>query len=298
MIRPWYISFFLLFIHCLEAKPFIEASSRGQLGNQMFIVASIYAFAWDNNVDVYVPELTYKYDSTDPSMIQKNLEHIFSRCNISKPPSSAKFVWNQPNFAYHKIPFHPDMRIEGYFQSETYFAHQRNRVLELFAPLDEDWNYIKTKYKWLLDHPSTVSVHLRKYWDEPNGNIHIQYGKDYLRKAMQKFPKNARFIIFSNDHVFAKENIPEEVLDRVVHIENEHHYIELFLQSACKDNIITNSSFGWWGAWLNRNPKKIVVAPSQWTNSKAGIDTSDLIPKDWIQIEAKWGPLKVPSSYQ
>jgi hypothetical protein len=284
-------------IHASEEKPFVEAEMIGQLGNNMFIVATTYALAWDNNAEAYFPELKTKYQYNWQN-IPLNLSHIFFRCNLSSPPRKIAHDWHQPDFRHHPIPFHADMKIHGYVQSEKYFVHHRKRILELFAPHPDDLAYIQKKYQWLLDHPYTVGIQVRENYEEPRGELFIQYGKDYLRNAMRYFPKEALFVMFSNGWDFARENTPEEFADRVVCIENEPHYIDLFLLSFCKHNILTNSTFGWWGAWLNQNPEKIVVVPAEWMNPASGLPTEDVIPKDWVRIAGRYGPLNNPSTFK
>lgn len=301
MISKWRLQAILLlslfFTTGVTAKPFIEAEIRGQLGNNLFIVATAYALAWDNNCEAYFPELQVNCAGGVKNLVS-NLNHIFYRCNFSQPPSSIKTHWSEPSFTYHKIPFQDGMKIHGYFQSEKYFAHYRDKILELFAPHPDDLKYIKTKFKWILDHPNTVSIQVRKYFEDPQGNKHIQYGKDYLRKAMNIFPKDALFILFSNDMEFAKKNIPDEMLSRVKCIENEPHYIDLHLASLCKHNIVSNSSFGWWGAWLNKNPNKKVISPGLFCHPQSNVPSYDYYPKRWITITAKWGPCTQPTTYQ
>ncbi|MBI2742466.1 MAG: alpha-1,2-fucosyltransferase [Chlamydiales bacterium] len=297
MFGRLFVLFLAGYLASAEAKPFVEAELRGQLGNNMFIVATACAVAWDNGADAYFPELKLKY-AYQWENLPLNLAHIFFRCNLNPPPRRATASWHQRTFGYEPILFQPNMKIHGYFQTEKYFAHQRARLLDLFAPHPDDLNYIEAKYKWLLEHPHTVGVQLRVYYEDRHGGMFIQYGKDYLTKAMSLFPEEALFIIFSNNKEFAKENTPEELKARVVYIENEPHYIDLFLLSLCKHNIITNSTFGWWGAWLNQNPDKIVIAPAQWLRPGSHLSTKDLIPDSWIKVDAKWGPLQDPTSYQ
>lgn len=293
------VNLLFLFTGCnfLFAKASVEAHMLGQLGNNLFIVATAQALAWDHDAEAYFPELQFNCAGGTKNLIL-NLTHIFHRCNLSESPTGMKKYWHEPSLTYHKIPFQDGIKLLGYFQSEKYFAHHREKILELFAPLPEDLKYIETKYKWLLDHPNTVSIQLRKYHEDPEGKAFLQYGKDYLRKAMKTFPKGALFIVFSNDMDFARNNIPEEFKSQVQFIENEEHHIDLYLASRCKHNIISNSSFGWWGAWLNQNPNKIVTVPKQYYNPLANRPTQDYYPETWIQIDAKGGALSDPSTYQ
>ena len=289
LIAILFVSFLPLVSH---ARPFVEADLLGQLGNQMFEIATACAVAWDNDADPCFPDL-----GKGNLDIPVNRAHVFFRCNPSSP-RWVSYVWKEPSHAYHPIPFVPDMRLFGYYQTEKYFVHHRERILDLFAPHPDDWNYIQNKFDWLLQHPYTVAVHIRVVWEDPVGKLYIQYGKDFLRKAMAMFPEEALFVIISNNHQFARENIPEEFLDRVVHIEGEPHYIDFYLLTVCKHNIFTPSTFGWWGAWMNRNPDKIVITGSEWFTPGYPLNTSDIVPKSWKRIDAKYGPLNNPASYQ
>ena len=296
-MRKYLAIFVLCWVNYVAAQPFVEAEMRGQLGNNLFIIATAYALARDHGADLYFPDLgtRYRFNSYDA---QVNVSHLLYRCNLSKPPRPAAFSWSEPTFAYHPIPYRADMKIRGYFQSEKYFGHYREEILKLFAPLPEDLDYIRAKYGKLLEHPLLVGVQLRQNWEEPNGRMYNQYGKDYLRKAMTLFPAEALFVLSCNNLKFAKENVPEEMAARVVFLENELHTIDFVLLTLCKHIIITNSTFGWWAAWLNQHPDKIVVAPKQWMNPLCNIDTRDVVPESWRRVEAKWGPLNDPKSYQ
>lgn len=285
------------FLFAGESKPFVQAEIRGQLGNNLFIVATTCALAWDNNAVAYFPHLRYYY-TLNPQNVPSNISHIFYRCNVSQPSRPIAFSWSEPSFAYHEIPFHSDMSLHGYFQSEKYFVRHREKLLQLFAPHPDDLKYVQTKYQWLLEHPCTVGIHLRHQWEDPSGDLYIQYGKDYLQKAMKSFPENSLFILFSDNMEFAIKNIPEEMQNRVKYVKGEAYFIDFLLMTLCKHNLITNSSFGWWVAWLNQNPNKIITAPHQWYNPKSPLDTRDVLPESWIKIDAKWGPMKNPTTYQ
>ncbi len=174
------------------------------------------------------------------------------------------------------------MKISGYFQNEKYFAHHRDRLLNLFAPHPDDLKYIQNKYGWIINHPNAVSVHLRYYYSEkPGEDSFIQYEREYFEKAMALFPESSLFIVTSDNLNFARQNIPTEGKN-VVFIEGEPYYIDFFLQSLCKHNIICNSTFSWWSAWLNRNPNKIVVRPKVWMGGYPDIGG----PEEWIKIDA------------
>lgn len=260
----------------LQQQPYIIGSILGQLGNQMFEVATTCAVAWDNGAEPYFPDF-------GPVRAYPNgyYRHVFFRCKIFPPSEEVSCKFGVPPYGYTPISYQPKMQLSGYFQNEKYFAHHRDRLLELFAPHPKDLKYIQKKYHWILEHPKTVSVHLRYYHREKPGEF-LQYDWKYYEKAMALFPEDSVFVVTSDDINFARQNIPTEGR-KVLFIEGEPFYVDFYLQSMCKNNIICNSTFSWWSAWLNQNPDKIVVRPKVWMNGYPDIGG----PDEWIKVEAE-----------
>ena len=270
-----------------EQKPYIIGDLLGQSGNMFFEIAAASALAWDNGAEAYFPKLSHS-----PALFH----HFFSRCKVY-PPSNEVSVergGGPPLAAYAPISFQPKMKVVGYLQTEKYFAHHRDRIVKLFAPCKRDMHYIQKKYGKILQRGDTVGVQIRYYFEDQNGEIFPQYGKDYLEKAMSLFPKTSLFIVSSNNISFAKKNMPAWATD-VLFLEGEPNYIDFYVLSMCKDNIITNSTFGWWSAWLNQNPNKIVVRPSVIFNGLG--HQGSVCPETWIAVEAKRGRVNDPNSY-
>jgi hypothetical protein len=95
---------------------------------------------------------------------------------------------------------------------------------------------------------------------------------------------NLHLYIFSDDMDWAKANLKFDV--QTTYVENntgENSYLDMQLISLCKHNVIANSSFSWWGAWLNKKPEKIVVAPVKWFNDDT-VNTKDIVPETWHKI--------------
>jgi len=180
--------------------------------------------------------------------------------------------------------------LEGFWQSEKYFRDIRNILIEDFSPLLPIDEYNR-KYIELISDVDSISVHIRRgdYVLNPETlNYHGICDIKYYDSAISYFLKNVKrphFFIFSDDIEWAKKNII--INSPVKYIENNYsnnkNYMDLILMKNCKHNIIANSSFSWWGAWLNTNPDKIVTAPKKWFNAP-NIDTKDLIPESWIKI--------------
>lgn len=286
--------FFLLICSGLLSsykQPFVIGKLNHQLGNTLFQVAATCAHAWDNNAVPYFPDFFEKQNENMPI----NYEHVFFRFLRYKPKEPISCLWTLPtanNFSSCPIPYTPNMMIEGTFQSEKYFAHHRETLLALFAPHPDDLAYIEKKYADILSHPLTVGIQMRWFGCAHDVGWHdflVQYDYDYFEKAMALFPEDTLFVVSSNNLEYAQHNIPTEGKN-VIFLKDEPHYIDLFLLSLCKHNIISNSSFGWWAAWLNQNPDKIVVATQLWIDPKWHYMTpvDDVWPESWIRIDANW----------
>jgi hypothetical protein len=103
-------------------------------------------------------------------------------------------------------------------------------------------------------------------------------------KAIKKMPKDSVFLIFSDDIQWCKENFPD-MPEKFRFIEGNKDYEDLYIMSHCKNNIIANSSFSWWGAWLNSNLEKTIIAPATWFGpTLQNNDTTDLYCEGWIKI--------------
>jgi hypothetical protein len=250
-------------------KPYVIGDLLGQFGNQLFEVATTCAVAWDNDAEPYFPG--FDPNSTD-------YQRIFFRCKIVPPSREISCEYEIPTFEYSPIVFQPKMKIMGYCQNEKYFAHHRDRLVQLFAPHPEDLIYIQQKYGWIINHPNAVSVHVRYYGID---SLHLQYDREYYEKAMDLFPESSLFVVTSDNLEFALQNIPTEEKN-VIFIQDERFYIDFYLQSMCKHNIICNSSFSWWSAWLNQNPDKIVVRPWVWFGGNLLFQDDSVRPRVWF----------------
>jgi hypothetical protein len=106
---------------------------------------------------------------------------------------------------------------------------------------------------------------------------------DYYEQAVKKFNKKSVFVVFSDDIEWCKKQEFFKTLGNVVFVK-DMDYNEMYLMSLCKHNIIANSSFSWWGAYLNMNRRKKVIAPMQWFGPKGPKDLQDLRPDSWITL--------------
>ena len=240
-------------------KLFVTCRFRGQLGNQLFQTATTLAYAWDFGVDAYFPDL----NNTGMGNLY-NKDHIFFRLNSNCPPRAVLNEYVQPNwYCANKIPFKKDLLLKGFFQSWKHFHHYRDQILEVFSPLKEDLSYLENKYKDLIDRQDTVAVNVRTYSSLLHRTSHPFVGLEYYQRSFDQFPKETLFVVFSDRIEWCKIHFPA-FGKNIVFIDGNDHIQDLYLFSMMKHQIIANSSFSWWGAYLNKNPSKVVIVPLYW----------------------------------
>jgi hypothetical protein len=177
----------------------------------------------------------------------------------------------------------------GYFQSEKYFLSEEKTIradFNFMPQMDEANSALARQIK----SSNSVSLHVRRGDYVSNAQAsqnHPLCSIDYYKSAVngiQEKYKNVSFFVFSDDMEWTKENIKiDSPIIYSDHNRGDKSYNDMRLMSLCKHNIIANSSFSWWGAWLNINENKTVIAPKIWF-SDISMDTSDLIPNNWLKI--------------
>jgi hypothetical protein len=205
-------------------------------------------------------------------------------------PYFRKSVYNEPFFKYDgNFPrASPQTLLRGYWQSERYFEQVTAVIrddLRIKAPLSEQTRRMADR----IDGSRSVSLHVRRgdyVKDAATLRYHGVCDLEYYRRAIGEIRRTAgdlEVFVFSDDMEWVKANITSDLPLTFVENEGRQAYEDLFLMGRCQHNIIANSSFSWWAAWLNPNPQKVVIAPSRWFNeSKA--DTRDLLPAQWIKL--------------
>lgn len=184
----------------------------------------------------------------------------------------------------------PETYINGFFQSELYFKCVEDKIREDFrfekSPSDENLKLINRIYT-----ENSVSVHIRrgdyvekKRYQDQYAECSLDYYQNAVAYIAKEHPEPTLFV-FSDDIKWVRHNLkfPYKTV-YVSHNTGKNSCEDLRLMSVCKHNIIANSSFSWWGAWLNANPNKIVIAPNKWFNDDEIIQT-DVIPKTWVQLD-------------
>jgi hypothetical protein len=274
---------------------------RGGLGNQMFgyafalqlkkkfpfslvLLDMLDSFQAHNGFEfykVFKPVKSYKYKSY--KLLRKITSKYFSRYLFSR------IVEDSSDYAtFCDVYLKPHCKFtiyDGFWQSEKYFKSVEKSLRNNFK---FDLNVLNPKsieFLQLIQENNSASIHIRRgdYLNHESvfGNICT---REYYSNAMiylESSQKSLMYFIFTDDVDWVKKNynIPNSfIVDCNV---GDDSWQDMCLMSYCKHNIIANSTFSWWGAWLNSNENKIVVAPNQWfVNS----DTTDIIPETWIKI--------------
>ena len=265
----------------------IYCKLKGGLANMLFQIAGALGIAKKYNLNVSFPNLDEHLNYLNQeNTYNDSLKHaeeyklILGKINQT-PPSTNQLKYIHYPFQYVEIPLNnQDYLMEGFFQSEKYFIDVRNELLHIFEEPLIIQKLIAEKYPQYSSR--TTSIHVRRGDYLKNPNYHPVQSISYYQKAMDILKNETDyFLVFSDDIEWCKNNI---IGDNVIYIDNEIDYIELYLMARCNNNIIANSSFSWWGAWLNKNENKKVVAPTLWFGQIVGENTDDIIPENWIKI--------------
>jgi hypothetical protein len=173
----------------------------------------------------------------------------------------------------------------GYWQSEKYFLSVKQEVLDSFSFERLAKSCKTSEILKLIENTNSISIHVRRgdflMEEEKFGGICTLL---YYEKAISEIEKQVEspvFFIFSDDMKWVRENILIPNPHYIDWNQGKDSWQDMYLMSKCKHNIIANSTFSWWGAWLNQSPQKVVITPSRFLNN---IDTPDLIPNTWITV--------------
>ena len=285
----------------------------GGLGNQLFQYAAAKALSFHHKVPLYMdissfyrtelPELEVPRDFelnnftgiTDKIVSTEELRSLF---DINKKsslfdkliPPYKKDVYLEPHFHYDNNFFRSKKKVllSGGWQSEKYFKPYEKEIREALHLKKALIENVADKGE-RLQQQNSVSVHIRR-GDYLRKQIIFEWhgvmSKEYYNSALeilQSKVKDVKVYYFTDDVDWVSQNLLPLFKGEIVSLNTKSHYEDLYLMSHCQHNVIANSSFSWWGAWLNTNPDKIVIGPKKWFD-KGFKDMQDIIPSGWIKI--------------
>lgn len=238
---------------------FKELGSLGRMGNMLFQSAATIALAKRHSDDYLFPHCSLeKFTNIPVSKFSNNLpQHTNS--------------YQEPYFHYKEIPYKPNMNLGGsYFQSYKYFEDCKEEIINLMMP----------PHHFERDL-SLCALHVRRGDYIKLADYHPTQPMSYYEKAIE-LSGSKRFLVFSDDIEWCKKNF---IGNQFEFAEGNSDVADLALMAKkCESNIICNSSFSWWGAYLNTNPNKKVIYPSNWFGPKLNHSIKDLCPSEWIKI--------------
>jgi len=273
----------------------IMLQMTGGMGNQMFTYA-LYRALGQMGKEVCIEDFTH-YDTPEKNCLQtvfhldyrKADREVYNRLTDSAPDFlhkvKRKLTGRKGKIYQEKdaIIFEPevfqaeDVYMIGYFQSARYFEKVADSLQKDFS---FDWNTFPEKAEKLreqMQKETSVSLHIRRgdYMNEKfagiYGNICTEAYYEAARRYMKEHFGDCRFYLFTDDAGWGRQQESEDTV-YVDASEGTGAYVDMALMSCCKHHIIANSSFSWWGAWLDENPDKTVIAPAKWLNISEGKD--------------------------
>ena len=275
---------------------------QGGLGNQMFQYALARHLSIKNKTALYLDlsDLSDKSSSNSntPRHFELNIFNVkYSPGLPFKLPGILKKLHDhlfpikeirETDFLYNKaiLAEKGNIYLDGYWQNEQYFKDIEATIRAEFTlktKPDEQNRMLAEQIK----ATSSVSVHFRRgdyITNAVTNSFHGVCSKEYYVKAIayinEKIPA-PHFYIFSDDINWVKQNFDFKESHTYINInKGEKGFEDMRLMSHCKHNIIANSSFSWWAAWLNTNKDKVVISPLQWLVTKK----TDIVPAEWIKL--------------
>lgn len=283
---------------------------NGGLGNQMFQYAAGRALAVRHGTTLKLdisnfggnPERNYRLAAFDikASIADKGEIEALRRDNVvqrlfRRMPLLATTIrishvrerFFQYDSGFSTLP--DNVYLDGYWQSERYF-HDIEDIIRADFTFVAEPDPVNREIAGRIANTDSVAVHVRRGDYVSNAvarDYHGVLALEYYNRAVSWIcgqVAEPHFYVFSDDPAWARDNLrvdhPVEYID---HNPPNRDYEDLRLMALCRNQVVANSSFSWWGAWLNHNPKKKIVAPARWFN-QPDIDTSDLCPREWYRL--------------
>lgn len=288
---------------------------KGGLGNQLFQYAAGRAIALHNSDILKIDNTDY----TEGNQCQKKetlrsfdisdfmiTTQIASKSEVNKIKYPLKYISKiqrnikQKIFRQHYVDWHPNvfemaenLYVEGYFQTEKYFKHISDLILSEYVLKPNLASEIEPLLSEIKSKDVSVSLHIRRGDYATNLRVsrsHLICGKKYYEKAITEIHRlypTAHIYIFSDDPEWVRKNInfqcPHTFISSAPALKAAFKPSqEMIIMANCKHNIISNSSFSWWGAYLNSYKNKIVLAPSIWT--KGSYPQPNILPENWTTL--------------
>jgi len=285
----------------------ISCKLCGGLGNQLFQIFTTIVYAVKYSEPFFFLNSYQLGDGSNGSTIRYTYWETFLSAlkpflkNINEIPKSIFII--EKDFVFQELPENVEKNygtlLVGYFQSPKYFDKYKESICKLLK-VDLKKLIVKNKVKINFDKIHSISIHFRFGDYKKYPNIYTLLTDKYYTNALNFIVnkvdsteiKKEKIVLYfcENDSLTEVEEIINNLKNIFSHMKfirvNPHldDWEQMLLMSLCEHNIIANSTFSWWGAYLNSNVEKIVCYPDQWFSPKANKDTSDLFLENWVKI--------------
>ena len=263
-------------------QPEISVRLKGQLGNQMFQIAAVHAHARRLGCSYGVPDLVNRPQFFG---IGPNYKEVFSKVPTALKMVPRKRFIEKDGWHYQDIPLRPNTMIEGYFQSEKYFADYADEIRDLFSTVNDRWKSLQEEHP-CLNAGLKVGVHVRvnadRQFDSPS--FHPTFGQRYYEEALAHLPPDALYVVCSNNTAAARK-ILCGINRNFEFMEKTNRFDDLAILSNCDHIVGSNSSFSWWAAWLGDRAGRRCIFPFPWHRDvPTPGDAPDLLPDRWMAL--------------
>ena len=275
----------------------------GGLGNQLFQIFATISYGLEHTCNIVFPYTEQLYTGTirntywNTFLVGCRLMTTYNlMLNETNESLMSMPVYNEKSFEYNKIPHPkgPKMLLSGYYQSYKYFNTHWDNIKQIIQ-LDNQQQVIKAEYANLLSDKETVSLHFRIGDYENIQNCHplmpFQYYYIAICNLIMHRNQNYRILYFCQDIDTPKVSIMINRLSRMftdiefIKVNDDiDDWKQMLIMSVCSHNIIANSTYSWWGAYLNQNDKKMVYYPYKWFGESLNHNTTDLFPSNWVTV--------------
>jgi hypothetical protein len=262
-------------------KKIISCNLMGGLGNQMFQLSHALCQGWKYDRETkFIPT---SYTPNQGRQPIHYLNNIFKNIVFVNKIENYLVINEEEINRFNVSDIDKNIIYQGYFQSDKYFLGFDEMIIKTFSPSEK---YVLNLYKKYpeLKKDNTVSIHVR-FGDYKNKPLfHPVVSKTYLEKSLSTIGTYSHLFLFGDD----KEWLNKNFITENVTIVDEEDYVEMWIMSLCKNNIISNSTFSWWGSFLNKNKNKIVISPSLWFGPDGPKEYSNIYRKDFTIIDVKY----------
>jgi hypothetical protein len=276
----------------------ITIKMMGGLGNQMFQYSIGRSLSLSSGVPLNLDLSFLLRKDLGPNFVYRNYHLDLFGIEVDNSIKQLDYVYiNEPK--HHKffgdifdrckylLDTEYNVYLEGYWQTPKYFLNIEDDIRNQFKIEYKIDDLVSSELLSEIKESNSVMINVRRT-DYLDSSFHIVLDKSYIERAMMEIKnrvENPKFFVFSDDIDWCIKNLN---FPGIIFVGKEHQGENFFtyfkLMSSCKHFIISNSTFAWWSAWLGKNPDKIIISPKKWF-SPDDIDSSDLIPNDWIVLK-------------